>query len=229
MDPFLRWNLPRDAALARWDVAGAVGVLAVGRRDALTLTVLGAPPDAATLVATALAERADVERLTLPRGTLPLLTDQVARRIGDGADWDWWWTADSPAPQPGEDVVETVRDDEAIRALLVVASPRPDVAPGVPGLRVWLGVRAEGRLVACGALTERASGAGHLASIATSPAWRGRGLGGAVTAALTRRSLASGDAVCTLGMYADNGPARRMYLRLGYRRAHEFSSRALLP
>ena len=69
----------------------------------------------------------------------------------------------------------------------------------------------------------------HLASIATHPDVRGTGLGAAVTAALTRQLLAEGHEVVTLGMYADNVVARRMYLRLGYRCAHEFSSRAVVP
>jgi ribosomal protein S18 acetylase RimI-like enzyme len=123
-----------------------------------------------------------------------------------------------------------VQDDEAVEALLAAAGPRSDVLPGTAGVRGWLGARVDGELVACGALTRRVAGAGHLASIATLPSSRGRGVGGAVTAALTRWSLRGvGDEVCTLGMYADNEAARRMYRRLGYRLRHEFSSRPLLP
>ena len=229
MDPFLRWNVPADRVLARWDGPGAEGVLAQGWWGALTLTVLGAPATAAALVTEAVTERRDVERITLPRGTLPLLDAGVAARVGDGADWDWLWTTDPPAAQPGEDQVTSLDDAAAVTALLDAASPRPDVVPGTPGVRAWLGVRTADRLVACGALTRRVAGAGHLASIATLPSSRGHGLGGAVTAALTRWSLTSGDHACTLGMYADNEPARRMYRRLGYRPGHEFSSRALKP
>lgn len=53
-------------------------------------------------------------------------------------------------------------------------------------------------------------------------------LDGAVTAAATRAVLAVGAPVCTLGTYADNRPARRVYARLGYRCEHRFSSRALV-
>ena len=71
-------------------------------------------------------------------------------------------------------------------------------------------------------------GVPHLASIATHPSARGRGLGALVTAALTRRLLDEGAPVVTLGMYADNDVARRMYLRLGFRCDHRWSSRAVV-
>jgi predicted GNAT family acetyltransferase len=66
-------------------------------------------------------------------------------------------------------------------------------------------------------------GVPHLASIATAAAVRGQGLGAAVTAWLTRALLAQHGRV-TLGMYADNEVARRMYRALGYRDTHLFSS-----
>ncbi|MGH3327318.1 MAG: GNAT family N-acetyltransferase, partial [Streptomycetales bacterium] len=73
-----------------------------------------------------------------------------------------------------------------------------------------------GRLVACGADTASPAGVAHLAPIATLPEARGRGLGTAVTAWMTRRVLAD-EPLCTLAMYADNDGARRLYRRLGYR------------
>lgn len=230
MDPFERWNVDPAGVAARWGRTGAVALLHVGRQGTLTLTVLADPEDAAPLVATAGAERgSQIARMTLPRGTLPLLPDDVARRVGDGADWDWMWTPDPPPPVPGEDRVEVVDDDVSVAALLRGASPRPSAQPGDPGVTGWLGVRCRTVLVACGAVTTHVPGVPHLASIATAPSRRGVGLGAAVTAALTRRSLGTGAEVCTLGMYADNAVARRVYRRLGYRCEHQFSSRALLP
>lgn len=92
----------------------------------------------------------------------------------------------------------------------------------------WVGIRDdEGALIACAAHTERVRGVPHLASIATHPQWRGRGLGSAITGGMTRRLLAEGAPVVTLGMYADNDVARRMYERLGFRCEHRFTSRSL--
>ncbi len=59
-------------------------------------------------------------------------------------------------------------------------------------------------------------GVPHLASIATRPDVRGRGYGEAVTSSLTRAALLGGRPVVTLGMYADNAVARRLYQRLGF-------------
>lgn len=228
-DPFVRWNVDPGGVSARWDGPGATALLHVGRHGAMTLTVLGDPQDAAPLVATAVAERGPrIARLTLPRGALPLLADDVARRVGDGADWDWMWTPDPPPSVPGEDRVDVVDDDAAVAALLRAASARPSAQPGDPRVTSWLGVRSDGELVACGAATTHVPGVPHLASITTAPARRGEGLGAAVTAALTRRSMDAGAEVATLGMYADNAVARRLYSRLGYRCEHRFSSRALL-
>lgn len=69
----------------------------------------------------------------------------------------------------------------------------------------------------------------HLASVTTHPDHRGRGLGRAVSAALTRALMAEGAPVVTLGMYADNDRARAVYTHLGFTCGAEFSSRRLLP
>jgi predicted GNAT family acetyltransferase len=101
--------------------------------------------------------------------------------------------------------------------------------PGRPGVERWVGLREGGELVAVGANAPISAPVPHLASIATLPALRGRGLGAAVTAALTRSLLAEGHSVVTLGMYSDNPVARRVYERLGFRCDHRFSSRTLAP
>jgi predicted GNAT family acetyltransferase len=72
-------------------------------------------------------------------------------------------------------------------------------------------------------------GVPHLASIATLPAVRGRGLGEAVTSSLTRAALLAGRPVVTLGMYSDNAVARRLYQRLGFGDVRHWSSRRLRP
>ena len=59
------------------------------------------------------------------------------------------------------------------------------------------------------------------------PSHRGRGLGLAMTAHLTRLAVGL-DGVCTLGMFADNDVARRLYHGLGYVTAHAWCSRQVL-
>jgi ribosomal protein S18 acetylase RimI-like enzyme len=59
-------------------------------------------------------------------------------------------------------------------------------------------------------------GASYLSSIGTRPAYRGRGLGGLVTALATRDSLAAGSRLTYLGVFAENAIARRLYERLGF-------------
>ena len=94
-----------------------------------------------------------------------------------------------------------------------------------------MGIRdaRDGELIACAAHAEHIPGVPILKSIATHPGRRGEGLGADITAAITRRAFAGGAEVVTLGMYADNAPARRVYERLGFTLGAEFSSRGLLP
>ena len=147
-------------------------------------------------------------------------------------DWEWFSTTDMPAAQPGEAGVHWLGDDEldAVRELLATWSPRHDAVPSGPGVLRWCGVRdGAGRLVATAAHTEHRSGVPRLASMATAGDVRGRGLGAAVTAWLTRRLLEEGTGIVTLGMYSDNAVARRIYERLGYVCAHAFTSGRLVP
>lgn len=229
--PFLRWQVRTDTVRRRWERPGGTAVLQEGRRGIPVLTVVGSPHVALSVVPEALAEE-DVRRVTLPRGAVELLHEHdAAGRIGPGDDWDWFWTDTAPPPVPGEERVARLDGaDEEIRALLETASPRHSAVPGAPGIQRWVGVRdQDGRLVAVAANEPMRPDVPHLASIATHPDVRGTGMGAAVTGALTRALLAEGNPVVTLGMYADNAVARRMYLRLGYRCGHAFSSRAVLP
>jgi ribosomal protein S18 acetylase RimI-like enzyme len=98
------------------------------------------------------------------------------------------------------------------------------VQPGSAAARRWVGLTEAGVLLACAADTSSVDGVGHLSSIAVHPDARGKGLGRAVTASLTRRLLEEGRDVVTLGMYADNAAGRAMYDALGFRDEHRFTS-----
>ncbi|MDP9417561.1 MAG: GNAT family N-acetyltransferase, partial [Actinomycetota bacterium] len=189
------------------------------------VTVVG-PPEAAArlLVAVSDALGAPPLGVTVPRGTTTLLP--VALQPAGADDWDWFWTVDAPTRQPGEERVQWldgVPDDE-IKALLVASSPRYSAEPGAPTVVRWCGIRdTAGGLLATAAHTEHVPGVPHLASIATRADARGRGLGRAVTSWLTREVVLS-RGWSTLGMYADNEVARRVYYSLGYREEHHFTS-----
>lgn len=155
-------------------------------------------------------------------------------RLDGPSRWSAMWTAEPPAPVPGEDAVDDVDavDDEAeVQALLDVANPGSHGRPGDPLVRRWVGVRERGRLVAAGALATVATAeVAHLRGVSTLPGERGRGLGTAVSARLTRLGLASIPArgprepLVTLGVYTGNGPAVSVYRRLGYRHDRSFVS-----
>jgi ribosomal protein S18 acetylase RimI-like enzyme len=198
--------------------------------------VIGEPVDAGHLARAVLAgdvpqAPTDVASVSVPRGTL----ETVRLPVGTGDDWDFYWTQASPRPRPGEShAVDLDLADRSVRAelddLVRISSPRASARPGDDRVRRWMGIRdpRDGQLVACAAHAEHVPGVPVLKTIATHPGRRGEGLGRDITAAITRRAFAGGAEVVTLGMYADNLPARRAYERLGFTLGAEFSSRELL-
>ncbi len=219
-DPYVRGSL-RHPEVNGWTGHGAVAWRATDAEERVPyLMTLGEPPAVAALIADLIGEIPNNTRVTLPRGTPPLLPAWVAV---DGTDWDFFWT-DAPMPeQPAQSRVETL-DDSEIDALLDVASPTASARAGDPAVLRWVGVRGPSGLLACAADTASATGVGHLSSIAVHPDARGQGLGAAVTAELTNRMFAEGMDLVTLGMYADNTAGRALYRHLGMRNDHRFTS-----
>ena len=193
------------------------------------LTVVGNPNTAGALLRRALTE--------LPRRphgfSVPLGTDLGPLEVAEPETWDFMafdpaWGVEL-AVLPGEErVTELLPSPEAdaeIGEFLKLANPSHSAKPGWSAIRAWGVVRdAEGTLLACGAYCRREGGNGYLASIGTRPEARGQGLGAALSAWLTRRSLANGDGFCALGHWYPNEPARRIYARLGYRTTHQMTS-----
>jgi ribosomal protein S18 acetylase RimI-like enzyme len=220
-DPFARGTLRRDV-VSGWLGDGAVAWLGIDAEERVSyLSALGAPLAVATLVGDLAPELRTKQRVTLPRGTAALLPAWVELQ---GTDWDFRWTEAPPPPHDAEERVVEVDDLDALRALLDVASPTASVQPGDASAVRWFGVRGRDGLLACAADTSAATGVGHLSAVAVHPDARGRGLGYAVCAALTRRLLAEGCDVVTLGMYADNDAGRALYDALGFHDDHRFTS-----
>jgi len=185
------------------------------------LSALGNPGAVGALLGEIVPELPPRQRVTVPRGTSAKLPDWA---VLHGIDWDFRWVDAPPAEQPAEHRVVALEDDAELTAFLKLASPTASALPGDVGVRHWLGVRAHGSLLACAADTSSSTGVGHLSSIAVTPQARGQGLGRAVTAALTRRLLAGGCDIVTLGMYATNTAGRGMYDALGFNDDHHFTS-----
>ena len=211
-DPYVRGRLSRPE-VEGWAGHGAVAWRFARRGDQPPyLMATGSASGVGLLIEELLTELRDGHEVTVPRGTAAALPAWVGLDVQ--ADWDFRWTTTPPPPQPLEDEVVPGEDDE-VASLLAVANPTASAGPGDTRVRRWLGVRREGRLVACAADTTEATGVGHLSSIATHPDARGQGLGAAVTAALARRLLDEDCDVVTLGMYASNTAGRALYDRLG--------------
>ncbi|MFF3766942.1 GNAT family N-acetyltransferase [Streptomyces sp. NPDC001922] len=180
---------------------------------------VGEPDAAAGLVLRAAHELPDrVREFTGPRGTDRLVGRHLA--VTDVIEWIFRWTVEEPAVHPAEHRVVELDEShhDELLAFLNEHSPAHSTGPGSSDVRLWAGIReADGRLVACGAMSSlRDSGAPLMASVATDAGVRGQGLGAALTSWLTRCAVRR-DGFCTLWQLADNAPADRLYNRLGYR------------
>ena len=220
-DPFARLSLRRPVVRG-WTAGGASLWVGTDASEHVPyLSGLGAPQAVGALLGEVLPELSHGQRVTLPRGTAACLPAWVGLA---GTDWDFRWLDAPPPVQPGEDRVVEVDDVDALKALLTRSSPTASAEPGDVRVRQWVGVHGPDGLLACAGDTSATPGVGHLSSIAVDPAARGQGLGRAVTAALTRRLLAGGADLVTLGMYADNVAGRALYDALGFRDEHAFTS-----
>lgn len=236
-DPFVRWRIAPAAVQAFHRHGDAVLVeLALDRHGrpvpAPHLIGLGPADDLETLLRAA-GERLDQapQHVNIEQHAAHLLPAHW--RWGHHWHWDWMWTTDAPAQQPLEpDVVELELSPDGtaeIDELLDAANPDSHGRPSRDGAQRWLGIRDhDGRLVAAGGMFLLSSGVSHLRGISTLAQARGRGLGTALSAALTRLGLEDGGGVCTLGAYSDNTPALVIYRRLGFRHGHSFRSGSLV-
>ena len=225
-DPFARASLRRPVARG-WVVEGATAWVGTDLHEHVPyLSALGAPQTVGALIGELVPELAPDQRVTLPRGTPAWLPAWVGLQ---GTDWDFRSLAAPPPPQPREQDVLPLHDDDAVAALLATASPTASALPGDPRVARWFGVRGpDGALVACAADTSSTAGVGHLSSIAVDPAVRGQGLGRTVTAVLARLLFDEGCDLVTLGMYATNTAGRALYDALGLTDDHRFTSGRLL-
>jgi ribosomal protein S18 acetylase RimI-like enzyme len=213
-DPFVRHEVPATFQGPGFGVPGAVGFVRrnpLGRRS---MTCLG-DTNAIDRLLAAVREAGRFAGLEVSSVSLPAASATLLHRhftVGDGGDWEWMWTTTAPPLMPGEAgvVALAARDLPEVQDLLEVGNPTTHARPGEHSDEAWVGVRDDaGRLVACAVRERNGAGRPHLAGITVHPSQRGRGLGLAMTAHLTRLAVRL-DGVCTLGMFADNDVARRL-------------------
>jgi GNAT superfamily N-acetyltransferase len=115
--------------------------------------------------------------------------------------------------------VDDLREATNLQRLAFGEEPlSPDEQPSDPRARGGGGViaRSGSEAVAAGVWTKVIDGVSEPAGIATAEAWRRRGLGGAVTAALARQAFAAGASLCVLSPGGET--SLRVYERAGFRR-----------
>ena len=218
---FVRHQLDPDLVLGAWQLDEAAAVVShrpIAREMLTVLAGFGPAADQARLLAGLADEIDPPHRLTL---TAPVDVVPDRWRLDDVRHWHWMLTRTRPSDEVPDAVV--VDDAAAIDALLDVGAPDSHARPGTPGIEAWLGLRDGDALVAVGAVVRNPDGSGHLRGVTVAPHARGRGLGRSLSVALTRQAL-RGPGIASLGVYADNVPALRMYRGLGYEVVHEFRS-----
>ncbi|WP_433538245.1 GNAT family N-acetyltransferase [Micromonospora sp. CA-249363] len=213
--PFVRHSLSPGIPARGWRRDGAVLWLLPPERGYGADAVGPAGPVldlCAALVAEGLLR--PEQRMHLPRFDPALAIGRLA--VAQHVDWDFHWTTVAPPPQPEEQRVVRLTDADrpALEALVDQAFPTTTTRPGDPTVVDWYGIRSGDRVVACGADRSRGD-IGFLAGLTVAPDQRGRGLGGALTAGMTRALLARHDTVA-LGVYPENVGAVRLYRRLGF-------------
>ncbi|GMA31365.1 GNAT family N-acetyltransferase [Litorihabitans aurantiacus] len=153
------------------------------------------------------------------------------------SQWDWMAleAADAlgGADLPGGTSIRAVdvsseAEVAVVREVLRRTNPRSTADPLAAPEVAWAGAYDGDALVGVfGARGEQGHGEGaswHLHGLGVLAEKRGRGLGRALTAHLAAVGLAAGADWISLGLYAENDAARRLYRRLGFTTRAEMSS-----
>lgn len=238
-EPYLLGEHALATVVSAWGTSTAVVALMEGLgRDRGLFGVGRAEDVAAVLTSVARGDALASGRAryaTITRGAVELLAADAREAIGisgSGSSWDWMWT-DGRLRVEDHSAAERLPlgpgTTDEVREFLSRGHPTASTAPDDPRLIGWWGVREAGGLhAAVGAIQLAPGMAPHLVSLGVDPGVRGRGLAGVVLAAAVEDCLEvrplHGPPSVSLGLYADNDVARRVYLRLGLELRHGFTS-----
>ena len=164
--------------------------------DLRALAALKAPPDGLATVEAPGSPQPDGE-VVLRLPCVQMICEAVAP--GGGAAFEPLTEADAPA----------------MRALAELTRPGPFFAR-THQLGDFIGVKADGRLIAMAGERMRVAGFTEVSGVCTHPDARGRGLAAALTRIATARIHARGEAAF-LHAVADHAATIRLYESLGYR------------
>ena len=138
-------------------------------------------------------------------------------------------TREPAAPDARVSIVEAAAWQPLVARLLDTdAKALPNLierAAGYPLPQAGALIHQDGEAIACGLVKVEGDHAG-LFAVHTAPAWRGRGLGRAVVAALLTEARRLGAATAYLQVTTDNAPALALYRRFGFSASHEYWYRA---
>ena len=124
--------------------------------------------------------------------------------------------ADNPAPPEPIDYLDLGDPDAPeMLALATLTEPGPYVE-ATHRLGEFIGIRADGQLIAMSGERMRAPGLTEVSAVCTHPDWRGRGLAGKLMRVVMARIVARGEAPF-LHSYATNAGAIALYEKLGFR------------
>lgn len=225
-DPFVRHQIDPVSTLRAWVSGGAAVVEARSRRagvEGTTTICLGPAADLGPLMAGLAAAGVRPTSVGVESAAVDLLPG--IWHIGVRPPWFWMWTS-RPCPPPAREL-ERLTDADEINALLDLAMPASHTRPG--GSQTWHGFHADGRLVAAGGMLRTVDGSGHLGGLSVHPDVRRQGWGRQLTQGLTGLAQSGASGVASLGVYADNVAAVRLYEDLGYATAHTFQWGEVTP
>lgn len=124
--------------------------------------------------------------------------------------------AEQPAPAEAIDYLDLGdADAPEMLALATLTEPGPFVE-ATHRLGEFIGVRAEGQLIAMAGERMRAPDLTEVSAVCTHPDWRGHGLAGKLMRVVMARIIARGE-VPFLHSYASNATAVALYEKLGFR------------
>lgn len=213
-DPLVRWVVTDDEPpdlIAQGDAVAWMG--RASRPGENWVTALGDDPHVVVSLVEQLESRNPVDGITVPEGAFAVLPDRL--RSPDPGRWCFWTLDPADAVVGQTDAVDVDLDDPRIGPLLA-HSDSAHIFPGDPRLVRWAGVLDGDHLVSVAAQVDEASGAAHVVSVCTDPAYRGRGLARHACTRIMRSAISEGTPMLVLEMYTANEAGRRAYSALGF-------------